>query len=115
MTGIDPQTALHAGELTAEAIGTISAASGVIARIFAPLVAQTDRVQRILAIGVSACMLAIWVYSQSAYSREGLFGLVAAFGTVAMATLGIFGLTDPRVLSNAVNVATGGRMGTPKE
>ena len=107
-----PLVDTHAGELTPQALSAVTITAGVLARIFAPLIAQTEKVQRLLAMATSAAILGLWVYSQNAYSREGLFGLVEAFGEVSMATIGIFVVTAPALLSNAASIATGGRVGT---
>lgn len=106
------EAAQHSGELTPAALGTITVAAGVLSRIFAPLFSQTERVQRIVAIAVSAVILASWAYSEHSYARENLFALISAFGTVALSTLGLSVLTNPAALSSATHTLTGGRVGT---
>lgn len=117
---VAPPLVAHAGDLSAEAIGTISVVAGGSARIFAPLVVQTEKAQRLLCIVVSGGALALWAYSEHAYSREGLFGMVGAFLTVALATLGLFGLMDPKNytrenVSDLTHSVTLGKFGSKKE
>lgn len=108
---------VHDGELSADAVGAISIMAGGLSRMIAPLLAQSEKVQRLLAILASAIAMGLWAYSKHAYSREGLFGMVEAFCTVAAATLGVFTLSDPRNytrenLSDLTHTVTLGRAGT---
>lgn len=105
-------TNAHAGDLTATVIATISGVAVGFVKFVQAAFKPSPAWQAMTSMLFSAVALGVWAYSEYAYSREGLFNLLAAYALILAASYGIFQASTHDATQNIISQVTFGKLGT---
>lgn len=110
----------HDGELDGAATGAISVLAGMLGRMFIPLIPKVgddEKGQRLLVMFVSALALGLYCREANILIIGHGFTIVSSFCVVALATLGMFNITDPENFTkeNMRSVASAATLGMVKQ